>query len=163
LSLNPNARVDLERARRATNLRASPRIVARAFLSTDSFAVDLEGAFVVVQGYSWLPKRPVINSPFPIEDILRDYCFVFNSRLFFALLRENGRIVAGGQVDGAKSQISRVSVPDLPALYLETPELELQARELRSIDASQQPSMSLLDRFAAAAFRTSIAEWTIGL
>jgi hypothetical protein len=93
--------------------------------------------------------------------LLQDYTFLLNSRLFFALLRENGRIVAGGQVDGAKNQVRRVPLPDLPAMYLETPELEAQARVLRKLDTHERPPAPLLDAFAAAAYRTGIEEWSV--
>ena len=85
---------------------------------------------------------------------------LLNSRVFFALLRENGRIVGGGQVDGAKNQVRKVPLPDLAAMYLETPGLELQARELREMDARERPAALLLDAFAAAAYRTQIGEWS---
>ncbi|WP_435203716.1 N-6 DNA methylase [Qipengyuania sp. 902] len=161
LGLADDARVDLERARRDTNLARRPRLVARAFIGPESFAVDGDGSFVVVQGYSWIPKQPVLGAPFDTTELLQDYAFLTNSRLFFALLRENGRIVGGGQVDGAKNQVRRVPLPDLGAMYLETPELLNQARELREIDQSEHPSAQLLDAFTAAAYRTSLDEWSL--
>jgi adenine-specific DNA-methyltransferase len=161
LGLAPDARVDLERARRETNLSRQPRLVARAFIGTDSFAVDEDGSLVVVQGYSWLPRQAVVGSPFETVALLHDYAFLLNSRVFFALLRENGRIVSGGQVDGAKNQIRRVPLPDLAALYLETPNLEAQARALREVDARERPAALLLDAFAAAAYQTRLDEWSI--
>lgn len=161
LGLAPDIRVDLERARRDTNLARRPRVVSRAFISTDSFAVDEDGSHVVVQGYSWLPSQALLGAPFDTACLLQDYTFLLNSRLFFALLRENGRIVAGGQVDGAKNQVRRVPLPDLPAMYLETPELEAQARALRELDVHERPPAPLLDAFAAAAYRTGIEEWSL--
>ncbi|MBN2971250.1 N-6 DNA methylase [Roseomonas aeriglobus] len=154
-------RIDLDRARRETNLARRPRLVARAFIGPDSFAVDGDGSFVVVQGYSWIPKQPVVGAPFDTAELLQDYAFLLNSRLFFALLRENGRIVGGGQVDGAKNQVRRVPLPDLGAMYLETPELLDQARELRQLDQSERPSAQMLDAFTAAAYRTSLEEWSL--
>ncbi|MFN7307857.1 MAG: class I SAM-dependent DNA methyltransferase [Alphaproteobacteria bacterium] len=161
LGLAPEARVDLERARRATNLARRPRLVARAFIATDSFAVDEDGSHVVVQGYSWLPREAVLGAPFETVSLLHDYALLLNSRIFFALLRENGRIVGGGQVDGAKNQVRRVPLPDLAAMYLETPELEAQARVLRELDARERPAAPLLDTFAAAAYRTRVEEWSV--
>jgi adenine-specific DNA-methyltransferase len=161
LGLSDDARVDLERARRDTNLARRPRIVARAFIGPESFAVDADGSLVVVQGYSWIPKRPVLDAPFDTAELLQDYAFLLNSRLFFALLRENGRIVGGGQVDGAKNQVRHVPLPDLGALYLETPELLDQALVLRELDQSERPSAQLLDAFTAAAYRTSLEEWSL--
>ena len=160
LGLRSETILDLERARRETNLRRSPRLVARAFIGPGSFAVDPEGNFVVVQGYSWLPQEPILNAPFDLVDLLGDYAHLMNSRIFFLLLRENGRIVAGGQVDGAKNQVRRVPLPDLPALYLETPELENLARILRGVDLNERPAVRLLDAFAAAAYRTRLEDWS---
>lgn len=160
LGLALDDRVDFERARRDTNIARRPRIVSRAFISTDSFAVDEDGSHVVVQGYSWLPKPALLNVPFDTVCLLKDYTFLLNSRLFFALLRENGRIVAGGQVDGAKNQVRRVPLPDLPSIYLETPELERQAQALRELDTHERPAAPLLDAFTAAAFRTALEDWS---
>ena len=160
LSLAEDARVDLARARRDTNLSRRPRLVARAFIGPNSFAVDPDGSHVVVQGYSWIPKQPVLGAPFDTVELLQDYAFLLNSRLFFALLRENGRIVGGGQVDGAKNQVRRVPLPDLGSMYLETPELLDQAHALRETDRSERPSAQALDAFAAAAYRTSLEEWS---
>jgi adenine-specific DNA-methyltransferase len=161
LGLDPDERIDLDRARRDTNLRRRPRLVTRAFIGTDSFAVDEDGRFVVVQGYSWLPRQAILGGPFETTTLLHDYVFLLNSRIFFALLRENGRIVSGGQVDGAKNQVRSVPLPDLAAMYLETPEIEAQARTLREIDAVERPTAPLLDAFASAAYRTSMDEWPL--
>lgn len=161
LGLADDARVDLDRARRDTNVVRRPRIVARAFIGPECFAVDGDGSFVVVQGYSWIPKQPVVGAPFETAELLQDYVFLLNSHLFFALLRENGRIVGGGQVDGAKNQMRRVPLPDLGAMYLETPELLDQACALRELDHSERPSAQLLDAFTAAANRTSPEEWSL--
>lgn len=161
LGLADDTKVDLDRARRDTNVARLPRIVARAFIGPESFAVDGDGSFVVVQGYSWIPKQPVLGAPFDTVELLQDYSFLLNSRLFFALLRENGRIVGGGQVDGSKNQVRRVPLPDLAAMYLETPELLDQARALRQLDNSERPSAHLLDAFTAAAYRTSLEEWSL--
>lgn len=161
LALGPDARIDLDRARRDTNMARRPRIVSRAFIGSDSFAVDSNGSFVVVTGYSWLPKQAILDAPFDTVELLEDYALLMNSRLFFALLRENGRIVGGGQVDGAKNQIRRVPLPDLSAVYLDTPEVRKQAQALRQVDQREQPSVQALDAFTAAAFRTSLEEWPL--
>ena len=136
-----------------------PLIVARAFVSTNSFAVDPDGSHVVVQGYSWLPRSMVLQAPFDILALLPDYCFLLNSRLFFLLMRESGRIVGGGQVDGSKQHLKHVPLPDLSRLYLDDPDLKRQADELRDMDKREYPKLALLDRFAAAAYRTKIDEW----
>lgn len=114
-----------------------------------------------MQGYSWLPIAEFLDTPFDLTQMLNDYAFLLNSRLFFALLRENGRIVGGGQVDGAKNQVRQVPLPDLAFMYLETPELEAQAAGLRALDKVERPKPHLLDAFAAAAYRTDIKNWSI--
>lgn len=161
LGLAAEAQLDLARPRRKTNRARRPRLVARAFIATDSFAVDGDGRHVVVQGYSWLPSQVILGAPFDTVTLLHDYAFLLNSRLFFALLRENCRIVGGGQVDGAKNQVRRVPLPDLAAMYLETPQLEAQARDLRESDTRERPAASRLDAFAAAAYRTTVEEWAV--
>lgn len=135
-------------------------IVSRAFLGTDSFAVDHDGSHVVVQGYSWLPRTPVSNAPFALAKLLTDYCFLLNSRVFFMLAREIGRIVGGGQVDGAKSQTRHIPLPDLAGRYLEDIELKAMADRLRELDCSEYPSMNALDSFASRAYCSRLSEWS---
>lgn len=161
LGLSADTKVDLDRPRRDTNFALRPRLVSRAYISTESFAVDETGEHGVVQGYSWLPIAEFLDTPFDLTQTLNDYAFLLNSRLFFALLRENGRIVGGGQVDGAKNQVRQVPLPDLAFMYLETPELEAQAAGLRALDKVERPKPHLLDAFAAAAYRTDIKNWSI--
>lgn len=153
--------VEVERARRDTNMSRNPRIVSRAFLSTESFAVDLKNSHVVVQGYSWLPRLPVSNAPFGLADLLSDYCFLLNSRVFFMLSRELGRIVGGGQVDGAKNQMRHIPLPDLARQYLEDTELKARADDLRKLDSSEYPRMRELDAFASHAYRTRLSDWSL--
>ena len=159
IGFSKDAHIDLERARRDTNLSFAPRIVSRAFLSTNSFAVDANGSHVVVQGYSWLPRSSLRDSAFEIVDLLADYCLILNSRIFFMLLRETCRIVGGGQVDGAKNQVKGISLPDLPALYLQSPEMKVLADKLRRLDEVEQPSLQELDEFTAATYRTRREDW----
>jgi hypothetical protein len=161
LGLDAGAQVDLDRARRETNRSRRPRLVSRAFISTDSFAVDEAGNHVVVQGYSWIPGPSLLGSSFDLISLLQDYSFLLNSRLFFALMREKGRIVGGGQVDAAKNQMRHVPLPDLAAMYLETPQLAAQAGVLRELETRERPGPPQLDAFAAAAYRTSIEEWSL--
>ena len=158
-NLDPNNSLELARARRDTMSLRGPRIVARVYVSTNSFAVDPDGSHVVVQGHSWLPRSLVLQAPFDILELLADYCFLLNSRLFFLLMRESGRIVGGGQVEAGKMHLKHVPLPDLSRLYLDDPDLKRQADELRDTDKREYPKLALLDRFAAAAYRTRIDEW----
>jgi len=153
--------VELERARRKSNMSPTPRIVSRAFISTHSFAVDVDGSHVVVQGYSWWPLVPVSNAPMDLIELLTDYSFLLNSRVFFMLARELGRIVAGGQVDGAKNQMRHIPLPDLAERYLQDAELKARADRLREINLSEYPRMSELNAFASYAYRTKLSDWSL--
>ena len=153
--------VDFERPRRATNTVRRPRIVARAFVSVDSFAVDDEGSYVVIQGYSWLPQSAIVDGPFHVREMLFDYSLILNSTVFFLLARESARIVAGGQVDGAKRQVAKIPLPDLSALYLDFPEVRSAAAKLREVAPTVYPDRGELDRFAAKAYRTDIRDWPV--
>ena len=153
--------IDFARPRRATNTARAARLVSRAFISAGSFAVDADGSHVVIQGYSWLPKQPITDSGFDTGSMLMDYALLLNSQLFFRLARESSRIVAGGQVDGAKGQVGPVPLPDLPALYMLLPELQAHARMLRATAHNAYPAVDKLDEFAATAYGTHIREWTI--
>ena len=161
LGLADDAHVEFARARRLTNTRRAPRIVARAFFSSNSFAVDADGSHVVVQGFSWLPKNPIADGVFEIVPMLTDYAFVLNSRLFFSLARESSAIVAGGQVDGAKRHVSHIPLPDLPSMYLDFPEMKREANRLRQMELTRYPDLSELDRFAAMTYRTELQDWSI--
>ena len=153
--------VDFERPRRATNTLRRPRIVARAFISVDSFAVDDHGSYVVIQGYSWLPQSAIVDGPFHVREMLFDYSLILNSTVFFLLARESARIVAGGQVDGAKRQVAKIPLPDLSALYLDFPEVRSAAAKLREVAPTVYPDRGELDRFAAKTYRTDIRDWPV--
>ena len=159
LSLDRSEIIDFARPRRKTNVRRSARIVARAFISVDSFAVDADGSVVVIQGYSWLPRGPIMDSSYELVELLTHYSFILNSQVFFLLARENARIVAGGQVDGAKSQVSRIPLPDLPALYMEVPSLRNMARNMWKSKSDVYPASEELDGFAATAYQTNVQDW----
>ena len=151
--------VDFARPRRATNTLRKPRIVARAFIGVNSFAVDRDGSHVVIQGYSWVPQSAIVDGPFQVLDILFDYTLILNSTPFFLLARESARIVAGGQIDGAKNQVARIAIPDLSALYLDSPELRNAAATLRTGAPKIYSERSGIDQFAAKAYRTDIRDW----
>ena len=159
LDVSDSEHVEFARPRRETNGRRMPRIVARAFISVDSFAVDADGSHVVIQGYSWLPQTAIVDSPFGVSDILTDYSFILNSTLFFLLARERGRIVAGGQVDSSKGQVTTIPIPDLSALYLDHPELRTVAATLGQGASDIYPDRDELDRFAAEVYQTNIRDW----
>ena len=159
LGMDDSETVDFARPRRTTNTLRMPRIVARAFLSVNSFAVDRDGSHVVIQGYSWIPHRAIIDGPFQVSDMLIDYALILNSTPFFLLARESARTVAGGQVDGAKSQVARIPLPDLAALYLDSPELRTAAETLRSKVPTIYSDRLEVDQFAARTYRTTVRDW----
>ena len=159
LKLSADAIVDFARPRRRTNTSGLPRLVSRAFISTDSFAADPRGQHVVVQGYSWFPRPEVLSPAAKLVELLDDYLMILNSRMFFLLAREHGRLVAGGQVDGAKNQIGDVPLPDLPALYhdIRFSRLRLHVEAIRT--GSREPGQQGLDEVIAAMFGTSLSDW----
>jgi hypothetical protein len=161
LGLQADDLVEAIRPRRGTNDARRPRLVSRIYVAEDSFAVDAEGSFAVVQGSSWLPSATLTQQPGDLVTLLTDYALLMNSRLFFMLLREFCRIVGGGQVEASKANTASVPLPNLPRLYRELPSLAHQAEELRARNAVAYPAASELDRFAAAAFQTDPAEWTM--
>ena len=153
--------VDFYRAVRKTNVRGEPRIVSKAYIGTYSFACDEQGEYVVTQGHAWRPCAPVTEAPFDLGELLCDYAFILNSWPFFLLAREYGRIVAGGQVEGAKKYMGEIPFPCLPTLYMESPEMRERAKELREQAHETYPDIHELNAFAASAYFTNLNEWPI--
>ena len=153
--------VDFYRPSRKMNVLGEPRIVSRAFVGTGSFALDRSGEYVVTQAYAWRPLPPIADGAFDIADLLSDYVFILNSWLFFLLAREHGRIVAGGQVEGARKYVDSIPLPCLPALYMEFPELRERAQRLRRRVSPNYPGLDELNAFAASAYLTELDDWPV--
>lgn len=161
LKLPADQPVEAIRPRRGTHDRRLPRLVSRVYVGPESFALDETGEYVVVQGNSWLSRWNGPEGGSSDLALLRDYCFIFNSRLFFMLLREHGRIVGGGQVEASKAATGPVPLPDLRLVYSVLPYVKALADELRKLDDVESPPLSRLDEFAAAAYQTQLEEWSI--
>lgn len=81
------------------------KLVSAFFGDAGSFALDLDGSFVVVQGFVWLP-RPSLNREFELvppnarsgyrNQVLHSYLALLNSKIFTLLLEEFCPHVAGG-------------------------------------------------------------------
>lgn len=117
----------LSEPRNTWALREAPRIVSKYFGGIGGFAADPNGAFVVVQGFGWLPKW---NSPeatnqdedfpaAPQDDrvLLFAYLALFNSALFGRLLELHSAYVAGGQYDLSPRYVHHIPVPLLSDLF----------------------------------------------
>ena len=161
LGFAEDAVVDFYRACRKTNVRGQPRVVSRAFIGTGSFAADLRGEYVVTQGHAWRPVSALLEGPFDVADLLSDYAFILNSWPFFLLAREHGRIVAGGQVEGARKYVGSIPLPCLPTLYMEFPEVREEAEHLRRVAVRTYPGFSELNAFAASAYLTQLDDWPV--
>ena len=93
-----------------------PRIVSKYFGGPGGFAMDLEGRYIVVQGFAWLPKWQSTSKGLPIPDVLAAYAAVLNSTGFARLLEIFSPHVAGGQFDLSARHVARIPVPDLSTL-----------------------------------------------
>lgn len=108
--------------RRTWALNARPRLVSKYFGRPGSFAMDLEGRYIVVQGYAWLPRWSTTSSEqLLLEDALAAYMAIMNSTPFGRLLEIFSPHVAGGQFNLSPRYVKRMPIPDLPALYDQEP------------------------------------------
>ena len=161
LRLGDDDIVDFYRAVRKTNVRGEPRIVSKAYIGTHGFACDERGEYVVTQGHAWRPRASVTEAVFDLAELLCDYTFILNSWPFFLLAREHGRIVAGGQVEGARKYMGEIPLPCLPTLYVDFPEIRERAEKLREQTHEDYPDIHELNAFAASAYLTKLDEWSI--
>lgn len=92
-----------------------PRLVSKAFFRSEGFAIDYEGRFAVVTGYSWQPYWSKFGREFGDRDTrvraLKVLLNVLDSDLFYLLAREHSSLVSGGQVDLAPAQIDPIPFP----------------------------------------------------
>ena len=90
----------------------SKKIVSSYFGQSGSFAFDMEGDRVVVQGYGWLPRWKVTQKLGANTDyVFNAYLAIFNSLFFTALLSEICPTVGGGQLNLSKRYSERVRLP----------------------------------------------------
>ena len=111
--------------RRSWALDPNPRIVSKYFGGSGSFAVDIEAAYVVVQGFAWMPQWEGDTSdiegdaaPFTLgmRELLAAYAVILNSDIVTRVLRLHSQHVAGGQYDLSWRFVKRMPIPNLPHL-----------------------------------------------
>ncbi len=86
----------------------SNKLVSKEFGSSDSFALDSDGEFVVERGYAWIPKKPIEKD---------DYYFFlafFSSSIFDKLLSIYSKQLAGGNwYDLGAKYVNKIPVPNI--------------------------------------------------
>jgi adenine-specific DNA-methyltransferase len=116
-------------ARNSWRLKTDPRIISRQWFRNDGFAVDPTGTFSVVQGYAWFPTKRLRlaagaeTSRDTLVDVLRLYCVLFSSDVFFKVVREYSTNAAGGQLSLQQNLIRKIPLPLLPDVIRITPGL----------------------------------------
>lgn len=139
-----------------------PRLVSKRFGLYPAFARDLEGNLAIVQANAWIPTKPVSGSRVPNwSEILTEYWWLLNSRVMVALLREYCPNVAGGQFDLERKYVRHIPLPNLADRLQVDPGLQNHAIQLRTSFPSELPPLLERDKFAAAAYGTSLDDWTI--
>lgn len=96
---------------RSTSVDSGPKIVSTYFGTPGSFSWDPTGKFLVVQGYTWLPK-PAYKDRLSAA-CAGAYVAILNSELFDKLLRARTSHVAGGQSNLSKRYVREIPIPDL--------------------------------------------------
>lgn len=94
-------------------IEESPKLLSTYFGDAGSFAVDATGAFVVVQGYAWLPKNTRKSQPGLTLDIRYAYQALLSSSIFSTLLSATSSHVGGGQWNLSKKFVDSIPIPDL--------------------------------------------------
>jgi hypothetical protein len=96
---------------RAWQRKPIPKIVSTYFGETGSFAWDGAGAFVVVQGYGWLP---ILRGDTGLgRTVWLAYLALLNSDVFSSLLAAHSNHVGGGQWNLSKRFVEKIPLPDL--------------------------------------------------
>ncbi len=90
----------------------TPKLVSTYFGDAGSFAFDGGGDFVVVQGFSWLPRRAAKLGP-SRRKVALAYLAILNSSLFSELLSAASNHVGGGQWNLSKRFVDKIALPDL--------------------------------------------------
>jgi hypothetical protein len=92
------------------------KLVSTFFGDAGSFALDVTGEFVVVQGNGWQFKKEIEKKiqSLPVKRaIYLAYLAILNSSLFSDLLPAVSTQVAGGQWDLSKRYVELIPIPDL--------------------------------------------------
>lgn len=99
---------ELNRPREDWQIRVEPKIVSTYFGRAGSFAWDVTGTFLVVQGWAWLPRSKPLTSKVGLA-----YIALLNSPMFSELLSAVSNNVGGGQWDLSARFVNKVAIPDL--------------------------------------------------
>ena len=131
-------------------LRPVPRLVSKYFGGVGSFASDLDGAFVIVQGFGWLPRwiAPRVREEDGEEQLALGNEDL-NSPLFGRLLELHSAHVAGGQHDLSPRYVNEIPLPRLADLLVDE-QLGGVVTRLADLGADPRPFDS---RWAAEAAR----------
>lgn len=93
---------------RAWLLKNEPRLVSTRFGSSDSFAFDIKGEFVVENGNAWLPKKQFDESDFYF------YVALFTSPFFDKLLSIYSKQLSGGKwYDLGRKYSQEIPIPSV--------------------------------------------------
>jgi adenine-specific DNA-methyltransferase len=155
-------------------VRPEPKIVSTFFGDIGSFALDLDGVYVVVQGNAWFPRSTLTQEldavPFEARLEYRDQVFLaylalLNSRIFSLLLAEFCPHVAGGQFNLSKRFVGRIPLPNLAALGRQSSKLGFVVASLaedgQRIREGQISQVNQLDELVAEIYRVPITLWPI--
>jgi hypothetical protein len=154
--VDPNFWWRLAEARNTWRNSKDPRIVSRRWVRNNGYAVDVDGAYAVVQAYAWFPQSALRqdvtrNRRFgTLVDVLRIYCIMFSSDVFFRIVREFSTNASGGQVDLQQKYLNLVPIPILPSWLAADRELSSMAD---SFDPSTFPTLAERNAFAARCYR----------
>jgi hypothetical protein len=98
---------------RAWQFDIEPKLVSVYFGAAGSFAYDESGEFVVVQGFAWLPKQPLDDSPIFHPKLALAYLALLNSPMMNLLLSATSASVQGGQWDLSARYVENIAIPNL--------------------------------------------------
>ena len=112
----------LSERRSSWALGSGPRIVSKYFGGPGGFSTDIDGVFIVVQGFAWFPKWEGSSGEdgdlvvFPRRQLLCAYAALMNSQRFGRILELFSPHVAGGQFDLSPRYVDAIPMPDLGTL-----------------------------------------------
>jgi hypothetical protein len=112
----------LAEARNTWRTSSDPRIVSRMFVRNNGYAVDSDGKYAVVQGFAWFARNNLKAAVTEFQragdllEILKLYCVLFSSDVFFKVLREFSTNLAGGQVALQPNLLGNTPIPVLSKL-----------------------------------------------
>jgi SAM-dependent methyltransferase len=158
--IDPNRWWRLAEARNTWRNSKDPRIVSRRWVRNNGYAVDIDGAYAVVQAYAWFPLSPLRqdvtqNRRFgTLVDVLRIYCIMFSSDVFFRIVREFSTNASGGQVDLQQKYLNLVPIPLLPSWLAADRELSSMVDKF---DPSSFPTLAERNAFAARCYGLDVS------